>query len=230
MGQGLSGGRRGDYTVAGATQNIVDAACWAAGRFGTEVFMAGGSVGGGLTYYAAAAGAPVSAIGCLNLVDFSTTDSWGFSTLAPLARVPGISALARWQMAALRPLHRLRIPFSWVGRFDKLMDRRDPGFQALWDADPVPPRRISLRYLASASTTPPAVALEDNRVPTLVINQSLDEMVDLEVTRRNFERLGGPKRYVEVPYGHWSSRPGFWGAIVDATDTWFREHARRAAQ
>ncbi len=224
VGQGFSGGRRGDYTVAGAVQNVVDAARWARDRFGTTVFLAGGSVGGGLTYYAAAAGAPAAAIACVNLVDFSGTDSWGFSRLAPLAGVPGAARLARRLPAALRPVHGVRIPFSWIGRFDRLVDRRDPGFQALWDADPVPPRRVSLRYLASASSTPPAVPLEDNRVPTLVVNQALDEMVDVEVTRRNHARLGGPKRYLEVPFGHWSNRPEFWQAVVGACDDWFRSH------
>lgn len=88
----------------------------------------------------------------------------------------------------------------------------------------MPPRQISLRHLASGSTTPAAVPLEENRIPTLVINQALDEMVDPKLTRRNFERLGGPKRYVEVPFGHWSSDPQFWNEIVDASDHWFREH------
>ena len=224
IGQGLSGGRRGDYTIAEATQSIVDVAFWARSRFGGPLYMAGGSMGGALTYYAAAAGAPVKAIACLNLVDFSTIDSWAFSKLVPLARVPGMAILSRILMWLLTPLHRMRFPFSWIGRFDKLMDYRDPDFQALWDADPVPPRRISLRHLASASTTPAAVPLEENRLPILVLNQALDEMVDPELTRRNFGRLGGPKRYVELPFGHWSSDPQFWKEIVDASDQWFRKH------
>ncbi len=226
-GQGLSGGRRGDYTVAEATQNIVDASRWAKARFGGPLFVAGGSVGGGLAYYAAAAGAPADAVACVNLVDFSTTDSWGFSMLAPLARVPGMPAISRLGMKALGPLRGVRIPFSWVGRFGKLVDRRDGDFQALWDADPVPPRLVSLRYLASASGTAPAVSLEENEVPALVINQKFDEMVDVGLTRRNYERLGGPKRYLEVPFGHWSSKPEFWRAIAEASNEWFEEHAGR---
>jgi len=63
-------------------------------------------------------------------------------------------------------------------------------------------------------------------VPVLVINQSLDRMVDANVTRNNYERLGGPKRYLEVPFGHWSSQPEFWETIVRAADEWFKEHSR----
>ena len=225
IGQGLSGGRRGDYSIAEATQNIVDAARWAKTHFGGTTFLAGGSVGGGLTYYAAAAGAPARAIACLNLVDFSTTDSWQFSKLAPWAKVAGMATVSELFMRMIKPMHRVRFPFSWIGRFDKLMDRREPEFLELWNADPVPPRRVSVRYLAGVSTTPPAIPLEDNQIPTLVINQQLDEMVDVELTRRNYQRLGGPKKYLEVPFGHWSSHPEFWRTIVDASDAWFREHA-----
>jgi hypothetical protein len=134
-----------------------------------------------------------------------------------------MASISRAFMWLLTPVHGARFPFSWIGRFDKLMDRRDPDFQALWDADPVPPRKIALRYLASCSTTPAAVPLEENRIPTLVINQALDEMVDPKLTRRNYDRLGGPKQYLEVPFGHWSSDPKFWNEIVEASDQWFGE-------
>lgn len=49
-GQGISGGRRGDYTISECVQNIVDVAHWAKNRFRTPLFMLGGSVGGALTY------------------------------------------------------------------------------------------------------------------------------------------------------------------------------------
>jgi hypothetical protein len=126
-------------------------------------------------------------------------------------------------MALLRPLHAVRIPFNWVGAFDKLMDERDSEYHAQWDADPVPPRRVSLRSLASSVDTPPAVPFENNQVPVLVMNQTLDQMVVENVTRDNYERLGGPKRYVEIPFGHWSSQPEFWISIVDSCDDWFQE-------
>jgi pimeloyl-ACP methyl ester carboxylesterase len=224
-GQGLSGGTRGDYTLQECVQNIVDVAWWAKRRFQTPLHMAGGSVGGGLTYYAAAAGAPVAAIACLNLFDFGNGgDGIRISRFSPLARNASLVKLMRGCVTALRPLYGLRIPFAWVGAFHKLMDGRDAEFQAQWDADPVPPRLVSLRSLASNMTTPPAVLFEQNRIPTLVINQSLDEMVDPGATRNNYDRLGGPKDYLEVPFGHWSSQPEFWETIVGACVEWFRQH------
>lgn len=86
-GQGFSGGRRGDYTVSECVQNIVDVAAWARKRFAGPLFMAGGSVGGALTYYAAAAGASVDAVACLNLFDFGNgADGISISRLAFFAQ------------------------------------------------------------------------------------------------------------------------------------------------
>lgn len=222
-GQGFSGGARGDYTIAECAQNIVDTARWARGRFGGPLFLAGGSVGGALSYYAAAAGAPATAIACLNLFDFGSDDALHFSRLAPLAALPGGLKLARALLALLHPLDWLRLPARWLAHFDKLMDDRDAPFQRQWDADPVPPARLSLRQVASNLTTPPTVPIERNTLPTLVLNQARDRMVDPAITRRNYERLGGPKCYLELDYGHWSSDPAFWEAVVAACDAWFRE-------
>lgn len=221
-GQGFSGGGRGDYTIAACTQNIVDAARWAHHRFAGPLYLAGGSVGGALSYYAAAAGAPVRAIACLNLFDFGSDDALRLSRLAPMAALPGGLRLLRAKLALLRPLAWLRLPGRWLARFDRLMDDRDAVFQRQWDADPIPPPRLSLRQIASNLTTPPAVPFAHNQVPTLVLNQARDRMVDPAITQRNYARLGGPKRYVELDYGHWSSAPAFWDALVDASDAWFQ--------
>jgi alpha-beta hydrolase superfamily lysophospholipase len=223
-GQGLSGGRRGDYTIEECVNNVLDVAQWAKNRYDAPLFLAGGSVGGGITYYAAAAGAPVVAIACLNLFDFGN----GFDGLE-ISRFPALARsaiLGKALLAVVRfatPLHRMRIPFNWFGSFDHLMDDRDAEFQAQWDADPNPPRLVSLRSLASHVTTPLPIAFQENQIPVLVINQALDKMVEPSVTRQNYERLGGSKRYLEVPFGHWSSQPRYWEMIVQACDEWFAE-------
>ena len=224
-GQGFSGGGRGDYTISECVQNVVDAAHWARKRFGTPVFMAGGSVGGALTYYAAAAGAPVRAITCLNLFDFGNgTDGLGVSRLGSLARYRPMVSVLKAGMALVKPLPWPKIPFKWLGVFEKLMDERDALFQSQWDADPVPPRLVTFRSLESNLSSSPAIPFEENQVPTLVINQSLDRMVDPKITRHNYEQLAGPKRYLELPFGHWSSQPEFWKTMMQSSDAWFREH------
>lgn len=187
--------------------------------------MAGGSVGGALTYYAAAAGARVNAIACLNLFDFGNgIDGIKISRFALLSRYPVVVKTIKAGIQFLKPLRRLRIPFSWVGVFDKLMDDRNAKFQAQWNADPIPPRLVSLRSLASNMHTNPAISFEENQIPVLVLNQSLDSMVVVHVTRHNYERLSGEKCYSEIPFGRWSGQPESWRLIVQACDQWFTEH------
>lgn len=219
-GQGLSEGSRHDFRLAQFVTNIVDVARWVRERYAGRVFMAGGSLGGALTYKAAAAGAPVDAIICHNLYDFDNPrEPLALSVFAPAAKVPGVapvvSVVTRFG-AALLPW--LPLPYQAMARFDRMVDERVSGFFTRYQKDPYPIRWITLRYLASMFQTPPAVPLEQNKLPVLVINPVRDKMTDPALTRRNYERLGGPKTYAEIDYGHWSMGQGFeqeWAGLVD---------------
>ncbi len=225
-GQGFSGGRRGDATVNETVQNIVDVAQWARIRYGGPIYLMGTSLGGGYTYYAAAAGAPAEAIACINLFDFGNPlDGAEISRFSELRRIPPAAHLAAWVMRLLALMFGwLHVPLSWFARMENLMDDRDFVFHAQWSADPVPPRSMTVRSLASLLSTPPQVPLEYNRTPTLVINQSLDRMVQPQVTQRNFERLGGDKRLVEAPYGHWSNQSEFLATVLASCNEWFMRY------
>jgi pimeloyl-ACP methyl ester carboxylesterase len=223
-GQGYSEGDRGDFTLGQCVQNIVDAAQWARQRYTGKVFMGGGSVGGGLTYKAAAAGAPVDAIICHNLYDFgSVRDSLAVSRFAfasNLPLLPGIFAASTRMMASLFPS--LKLPFIMLGKFESMVDERDPNFFRIWWDDPLPLKKISLRYMASTFTTPPAIPYEENRMSVLVINQTRDKMVSPKVTRHNYERLAGDAKYVEIDYGHWATGEQFIAEYVEIIDGYLR--------
>lgn len=223
-GNGFSGGVRGGQTVGEAAAVLVDATIWARQRFDGPIYLMGLSLGGALAYAAAAAGAPVSAISCLDLFTFDDPRS-----LRELVARPETLAI----LPALRPLAALlgwvRVPVEWVHRIEESVAPEERDQIQVLLADPLPPRQITLRALISATTTPPAVPLEHNTVPVLVLNQELDRVLSPAVTRTNFARLGGPKRYVELPgRAHWSMQPEFWAPIVAAADAWFHEHRPRA--
>ncbi|GAB4513784.1 MAG: hypothetical protein OHK0046_14940 [Anaerolineae bacterium] len=226
-GQGLSEGDRGDYTVAQCLQNILDAARWARQRYTGPVFMGGGSLGGGLTYYAAAAGAPVNAVVLHNLYDFGNgKDGLAFTRVPVLSHVPGIPAISKLTMRLLTGLvPRLRISNRLLSPFENMVDPRAIGFYDLWSKDPYPIKTLSVRSIGSLMNTPPAVPFEKNTIPALVINQKRDRMVSPSVTRRNYERLGGPKQYMEIDYGHWAMGEAFiqeWTGIVHTYLSQFR--------
>lgn len=224
-GQGLSAGARGTATIPELVNNITDAAQWARDRYTGPLYMGGGSVGGGLTYMAAVAGAPVDAIICHNLYDFGPGgDALALSHFAPLANLPGVKTISEAVIGLLaRVLPDLRIPFEWLGDFRSMVDTSTaPGFYKQWKVDPVPVRSVTLRYLRSMFTSPPDVPFESNRLPVLVINPNRDRMTSPTVTRRNFERLGGPVQYAEIPFGHWALGERFVNEWVETVDTFLQ--------
>ena len=222
MGQGLSGGTWRDLSIAVFVQNLMDVANWARERFAGPLFMAGGSLGSGLTYHAAAAGAPVNGIICHNLYEFGrASDALAFSRFAWATTVPGLPGFfARVIQLVGTLLPGLPLPYRLLGRFDRMVDRREREFYAKWQADPVPLRWVTLGYLHSMFSTKTAVPYEQNNLPILVINPTRDEMVNPAITRHNYERLAGPKTYAELAYGHWALSQAFVADWVDLVDGW----------
>jgi alpha-beta hydrolase superfamily lysophospholipase len=228
-GQGYSEGERGDFTIGQFVQNIIDVTHWARARYSGAQFLLGGSVGSGLVYNAAAEGAHAEAIICHNLYDFgSVDDTIALSRFAALRHIPGIPALAAAGIrlsAGLVP--GLRLPFHALGKFKAMVDARDTHFYAIWKKDPLPIRSVSLRYLRSTFTTPAQIPFEANTRPILVINPVRDTMVSPSVTRRNYDRLGGPKQYVEIDYGHWATGPDFASEYAGVVDAYLRQQMAR---
>lgn len=224
VGQGLSGGSWRTVTIPALVKNIVDVSFWAREQFSGKIFLAGASMGSGLVYYAAADGAPVDGVICHNLYRFDRPhDALALSSLSWATAVPGLPQL----FASLTRLGAaiwsgLPLPYRLLGHFDRMVDRREADFYPQWKGDPAPLHWITLGHLWSFMSTETAVPLEQNRLPILVINPTLDEMVSPEVTQENYQRLGGPKRYVEIPFGHWGTSQAFTSAWSMSVDAWCR--------
>lgn len=223
-GNGFSGGTRGDYTVLEATSNLVDASIWARQRFDGDLYLMGVSLGGALAYHAAAAGAPVSAVSCLDLFMFDDHDALRQIIATPRA----VDFLPLLRLLTL-PFGWVRVPTTWAHRRQAIVSDAEIEQMTIWLNDPLSPHELSLRAIVSAGYTPPAVPLEHNRIPTLVINQEDDTVLDPAVTKANFDRLGGEKHYVLLEKtAHWSFVPGFYTRLVEESDGWFQQHGMRA--
>lgn len=124
---------------------------------------------------------------------------------------------------------RLRLPYRPLARFDRMLDERDAGsgFFARWRDDPCVLRTVTARYLASMLGTAPPIAFDDpnRRTPILVVNPQRDRMVVPALTAASAARLAGPKRLVDIPWGHFSLRPEFTELLAGLGDDWFRRHA-----
>jgi alpha-beta hydrolase superfamily lysophospholipase len=226
-GNGFSGGARGDYTINQAVRNIRDATRWARQHLAGPLFMAGASLGGALTYYAASAETrqtPINAISCLNLFDFGD-----LPTLRTMSTSPHAVDLLPWLRALVPLFGWVRLPYCWFHCCEDIVRADEAKQQECWRTDPMLPHHISLRYLVSLGTTPPEVPLEYNTVPALVLNQMADTIIPPQATRHNYERLGGPKRYVPLDgFNHWSFGHTFWSRIIHETHRWFRKHGAPA--
>lgn len=106
-----------------------------------------------------------------------------------------------------------------------MVDERDLGFYELWSEDPLPLRRVSLRYLQSVGSSPPAIRFEDNHLPILVINPTRDRMTPPAITEQNFRRLSGPAEYAPIDFGHWSVSASFAREWAGTVDGWLRKRS-----
>lgn len=225
-GQGLSGGKRGFTTLSQEIQNVIDIARWSQQTFRQPQFMTGCSMGGPLTYYAAAAGAPVNAVSCFNLYDF-TPGAYDIPELFG----PGAVLIDRlWPL--LQTIGWLSLPWHLLNQkaWKSGIDDREPQIQAIWEKDPLLIRLVPLTFIHALTATAPAVPFEQNELPVQVINPNRDRMSDPAITQRNYERLGGPKHYAEVPYGHYAFAEGFGRSIAEAADPWFKQHGLEKAR
>jgi pimeloyl-ACP methyl ester carboxylesterase len=123
--------------------------------------------------------------------------------------------------AALMP--GVRLSFRVLAKFKAMVDERDTRFYDISKDDPLPIKSVSLRYLRSAFTTPARIPFEANTRPILVINSMRDTMVSPAVTKRNYERLGGPKQYVEIDYGHWATGEAFVNEYAEIVDDYLQQ-------
>jgi len=224
-GQGFSGGTRGDYTVKESTANIVDVIRWAHVAFNGPIYLAGGSLGGALSYYAASETSQVKAVACLNLFDFSfNTDGIRFTGFDQYIDSHKLGIALEIDSTLSQPWQWSRIPFNWILPFDKMMQEEDGHFMDYWYSDPLRNRLVSLRCLYSFLNSPPPIPFELNELPVMVLNQEYDQLADPDITRSNYERLEGPKSYESIPFGHWSSTDKFWDLIAEKSDAWFSKH------
>jgi hypothetical protein len=134
-------------------------------------------------------------------------------------------------------LRMLAVPFGWVrvptsllNTLDHVVAPEEAATAQAWMFDPLLTHQLTLRTLVSAAYTHPAVPPERSIVPTLVMNQECDQVLDPEVTRATYGRLGGPKRYVEFAASpHWSFTEDFQERIAAESDDWFRGYGAHAS-
>lgn len=218
VGFGMTTRKPGSGTIPEFVQNLLDTVAWAKQRFSGPRFMAGISLGGGLSYYAAAANAEVATIACLNLMDLSDQATHRINSKGRFIRLvlPLLRLGDRFFPAAYLPLkHFLSV--------DNLSD--DPAVVTRFKTNPLVTKAYTFRAGLSLLTTKPAIPLERfDRLPVLVLHGDQDRLIPERVSRRNYDRLPGPKSYVTLAgCGHIPLGATVIACYADALDAWFRQ-------
>lgn len=163
---------------------------------GRKVFLVGASMGGMLAWHAAAAlpqGA-IAGVAATTLIDAREPD-----VRRATARMKTTANLSVRLLTATRHLtDNVRVPMPWVGDVDGIAN--DPGLTKAVKNDTVGGgNRVPLGFLRSWMTYAPALEPEAfDRCPVLLAHPGDDRWTPTALSLAFFDRLPGPKRFVEL--------------------------------
>lgn len=163
-------------------------------RRGLPIILFGGSLGGFLSYGAAARKPDVSGIIVTTLVDTRSEENFvHIGRSAPLTRalLPLLRKLPRW-------LSGLRIPMPWVAPIHRITNNRE--FSRVFAHDRLGGgSRVALAFFSSLLNFDIRTEPERFTVPTLVIHPGADPWTPGELSRPFFNRIAAPKEWVDLP-------------------------------
>jgi alpha-beta hydrolase superfamily lysophospholipase/2-polyprenyl-3-methyl-5-hydroxy-6-metoxy-1,4-benzoquinol methylase len=189
QGHGRSGGERGIFSMEGFLGDVAAAARFARERSGRRVVLVGASQGGEVAFHALCRSPDAEGAVCMNVL---------FCAERPMNRR---IAFMRGRAAAgtARLLgDRLRVPLPWVIDF-RAAYREDPALLVAKRRDPLYVWSYGFRSYRSIFSHEPPRPARENQKPVLIACGELDPIVPAAHCRACFERLGGPKSFLELP-------------------------------
>lgn len=191
-GHGRSGGRRGSYTIASLLEDASAVVGYAMERFTDGVAISGSSQGGIVSLYAAASDERLMAAVCHNIAELGQPEAFA------ITRWPELSKFATKLMpfAGLTP--ELRLPVSVYLDLKDEPTRFGRNALQFCKEDPLVVLAVTVKALASLSSTPPPRPVEEIDVPIMVLQGELDAMFTEAYTRSIYDRLTCPKELLTV--------------------------------
>ncbi len=217
LGFGMTVAKEGSGTIDEYVKNLIDSVNYARQRYTGPVYLTGISMGGGLSYYAAAAGAEVNTIACLCLMDFAHVRTHELAVLHILLKP--IFAIAS------RIIPHAYVPMGKFLDMDNLCP--DPDIVRLFRNNPLATKHYTVRSMYSIATSHPAIPFEEfDRVPVLVLHAKEDLLLPERISIESYQRLGGAKAYIGLENcGHIPLEDETIANYVSVLDDWFRQHA-----
>jgi alpha-beta hydrolase superfamily lysophospholipase len=218
-GMGFSSGRRGAATIDDlmrAWRRVLD---WATVNTNAPIFVAANAEDGVLAYYALANQPSLTALSVHTLFEYG--DPRGAYWLRPWPAFHVVRFVLKIA-AARRPT--LGVPGTWTIPWRHVFAGDDANFRKRLLADPHALRRgeASLGY-GLLRGRKPHIPFELCNTPVQIIASGASRIWPAQLCRGSFERLCGPKEYLELPGApHWDMSRAFHDAYCERVIAWFQ--------
>jgi pimeloyl-ACP methyl ester carboxylesterase len=194
-GHGRSTGRRGSYTLTTQVEDARAVIDHVTALYNDRVAVSGSSQGGMVAFYTAAADPRVRAAICHNIIADDEPDNERMTRWPRLYR-PLMPMLPMLLPLAGTPLGELRTPIWAYLDLKSETSRLVPDIGRFLKEDPLLVDAVSLRALASLSTTPLACTVEEIETPIMVVHAGRDTIFPEDYIRRVYDRLTCEKEFL----------------------------------
>jgi pimeloyl-ACP methyl ester carboxylesterase len=196
-GHGMSGGKRGVYTLGELVDDAMAVIDHAINTYGDNVAVSGSSQGGMVAFYCAAAEPRLKAAVCHNIIAPDEPDNermtrWPafYGNLLRLSKLPFIQPMLNTPLGNMMP------PVSAYLDLKAEPCRVFPDLPQFFKEDPLIVNAVSLSALASLGATPMAARVEDIKTPVMVIHPGEDNIFPEDYVRRVYGRLNCEKKFL----------------------------------
>jgi pimeloyl-ACP methyl ester carboxylesterase len=197
-GHGMSGGKRGSYTLGGLVEDTLAVIDHAIEVYGNKVAVSGSSQGGMTAFYCAAAEPRLKAAVCHNVIAPDEPDNYRMTRWPAIYRMP-LAMLPFLKPMVDSPLGELMTPISAYLDLKAEPTRMLPDIGKFLKEDPLAVNAISLKALASLGASPMARRVEEIETPVMLIHAGQDNIFPEDYVRRVYERLTCEKEFVYLP-------------------------------
>ena len=226
-GHGLSGGKRGSYTLKSLVEDTMEVVTYAIERFNQKVAVSGSSQGGILAFYTAAADPRLKSAICHNILAPDEPDNARLTrNPAVYSKITSLLPYTKSLIERVQILGEMRIP---VTAYLNLKAESSKYFTDLYEffrSDPLIVRYISLNALISLATTELARPVEGIETPIMVIHSGLDNIFPEDYIRRVFERLTCKKKLLYLPDTPHLVMTDYVDKIMEGVISWLNETLR----
>ena len=221
-GHGRSSGKRGSYTLASQVEDAREVIGHAIETYNDKVAVSGSSQGGMVAFYAAAADPRLKAAVCHNVIANDEPDNERITRWPGLFR-PVMPLLPYLVPLTETPLGELRTPIQAYLNLAAEESRFIPDLAAFFREDPLVVKAISLRALASLSTTPMARKVEEIETPVMVIHAGHDNIFPENYVRHVYDRLTCEKEFLYLPDAYHLVMTDFVDEIIPTVSAWLKK-------